>query len=420
MIPFTIPEIEPAGLVGLLGALLARRGAEEVEALEAGFRAAVGTRHAIALASGRSALHLIYRFAGCAGAAVLAPPYTCVPAIDAIRWAGARPVLADIDPRTYNLAFPEGLPARRDIRAVCLSYLYGLVDDPAPFLAWARERGALVVEDSAIALGASIHGRPAGALGDAGVFSLQSSKIISAWRGGVVTTDRDDLASYLRAHRDGLRPAPGLKVLINAIIMGLRRSLAHPWLYRATFYPARQLLRRRSAARLLSPLFSQDPGEAESGASPRESPPSEAVRLSAAQAAMARPSLACLPQILEKRRAIASRYREGLAGESRLLLAAEVPGLEHAFGRFPARIPGMAKREVARAMARRGIEVGLYYPYTIPETPHFREVGSFELIGDIPNARAAARETFLLPMHTRLRPADVDRVIAALRDALKG
>jgi dTDP-4-amino-4,6-dideoxygalactose transaminase len=417
VIPFTIPEVEAAGLPRLLGALL-RRGGTDVEALEAGFRGLVGTRHAIALASGRSALQLLYRFAGCSGGKVLASPYTCVPAIDAIRWAGARPVFADIDPRTYNLAFPEGLAARRDIRAVCLSYLYGLVDDPAPFLAWARERGALVVEDSAIALGATIHGRPAGSLADAGVFSLQSSKIISAWRGGVVTTDRDDVASFLRAHREGLPPPSSLRLLINAALLTLRRGLAHPILYRATFYPARQLLRRRFAARLFAPLFSQDPGEAESGASPLEPPSTEAVRFSAAQAALAAPSLARVPRILEKRRAIASRYREALSGEGRLMLAGEAPGLAHAFGRFPARIPGMAKQEVARALAGRGVEVGLYYPYTIPETAHFRGAGSFEVLGDIPNARAAARETFLLPMHTRLRPRDVDRVIDALRDFL--
>ncbi|MCI0652581.1 MAG: DegT/DnrJ/EryC1/StrS aminotransferase family protein [Planctomycetes bacterium] len=421
MIPFAVPQVDAGAFPQAIAACFAggKRQAALVEALEARFAAHIGTQDAVAVPSGRGALALIYRFAGCDGGSVVASPYVCVPAIDAIRWSGARPLFIDIDPTSYNLRFDDRLETARGIRAVCLSYLYGLVDDPQPFIAWARRRGIYVVEDAAIALGARIAGRMAGSLGDAGVFSLQSSKIVSGWRGAVVTTNDAKLASFLRERRSAMQATSAVRAGVNVAITRLRSTLAHPALYGASLYPLRRASLKPWGAALLRGILSQDPSEAASGASPAAMPRCDGRRMSGAQAAFALPSIERIASIIATRRSHARFLGAKLALVPGIALPVESAGFEHAFGRYPIRIEGRPKREVVCALARRGIEAGEYYPYTIPSTRHFAG-GGHDVLGPLANAELAARETVLLPMHTRLRRVDLERIGAAVEAIARG
>jgi dTDP-4-amino-4,6-dideoxygalactose transaminase len=417
IIPFTVPQLDLATCWNYLKAPRGRRRSWHVRELEKRFASYVGVKDAVTFASGRYALYLLAGYYGCRGKRVVFPAYTCIPAADAFRWAGAEPIFVDVNPATYNPAFNERLLRETNVGAICLTYLYGLVDDPAPFLSWARAGGIPVIEDAAIALGARIHGKMAGSIGSAAVFSLQSSKIISGWRGGVVTSDDSDLIRYLRSHRR-LQESPSLvKVDLNVLVMAIRRITACPAIYGRSVYAVRQATLNPWVAGRLSGMLNQDPSEAVTGSSPELLPAHELRHFPEPQAALALDGLLRIEDVVQKRRRFAGYLADGIRGVERVRLPLSTQGLEHAYGRFPIRICGLDKDRAVRQFARLGVEVGTNYPYIIPDTAHFQNWNSSDRF---PNAQALARETILLPMHTYLRTEDLDRIIEAVREVATG
>jgi perosamine synthetase len=161
---------------------------------EAGSR--LGRDHAVAVASGTAALHLVLAAMGLgAGDEVIVPSFVCSALYHAVVAAGAVPVPADIDPGTLNM---DAGDARRRItprtRALVLPHMFGRVADPGPFL----ELGVPVIEDCAQALGATLAGRPAGSFGLAAAASFYATKVIATAEGGLVATSSAPLADRVR------------------------------------------------------------------------------------------------------------------------------------------------------------------------------------------------------------------------------
>lgn len=164
-----------------------------VARFEDDFRAYVGTRHALAVASGTAALHSAFFALGLRpGDEVLAPTYTFHGTVMPLFVCNAVPVLVDCDPVTGNLD-PADLQARitSRTRAVVVTHLNGYPVDMTAVLAVARRHGLAVVEDCSQAHGAECDGRRVGGLGDVAAFSMQPLKQVTAGAGGVLTTDDD-------------------------------------------------------------------------------------------------------------------------------------------------------------------------------------------------------------------------------------
>ena len=170
-----------------------------------------GVRHAVGVASGTDALRLALAALGVGpGDEVLTPAFSFVASASTVVMAGATPVFVDIDPETYTLdvAAAERAVTPRT-RAIIAVHLYG---HPAPMdavAALARRHGLAIVEDAAQAIGATWAGRPVGAWGDVACVSFYPTKNLGACGdGGMVLTDRDDIAERvrrLRHHGDGGR-----------------------------------------------------------------------------------------------------------------------------------------------------------------------------------------------------------------------
>jgi perosamine synthetase len=171
-----------------------------VERFEAEIAEASGVAHGIAVSNGTVALHLAHHCLGLkAGDEVLVPSFTYIASVNTIAQTGARPVfvesraddwLIDVDDARARIT-----PRTRGIVAV---HLYGAVCDMEAITALAREHGLYVIEDCAEALGSSRGGRPAGSFGDVGAFSFFGNKTVTTGEGGMVVTDRHDLAADLR------------------------------------------------------------------------------------------------------------------------------------------------------------------------------------------------------------------------------
>src|SRR5262245_18494440 len=171
-----------------------------VGAFERAFAEAVEVPHAASFGSGRVALWAILHALGIgAGDEVIVPGYTCVAVPNAVRFAGARPAYADIDPRTFNLTANscERVPTP-DARALVVGHTYGLPAPMEELRTLANRHRLHLIEDVAHALGSTYRGKPAGSSGHAAFFSIEHSKIITTGLGGVATCADPDLAARLR------------------------------------------------------------------------------------------------------------------------------------------------------------------------------------------------------------------------------
>ncbi|WP_323134604.1 aminotransferase class I/II-fold pyridoxal phosphate-dependent enzyme [Aromatoleum toluclasticum] len=177
----------------------------QVAAFERAFAEAVGVPHAIATASGRDALGLILDGLGLvAGDELVIPAYTLGELVPLIRARGIVPVPADVDPSSFNMT--AGSVAARigpRTRAVFVVHLLGAPCDIRGICALADAHGIAVVEDCAHAFGASVDGRPAGSFGRAALFSLEATKAVAAFGGGVMATTDEGLAAATRVRLAG-------------------------------------------------------------------------------------------------------------------------------------------------------------------------------------------------------------------------
>ena len=191
-----IGEDDVAAVTAVLRGAFLTTGPTVAE-FEARFAARVGARHAVAVSSGTAALHAAMFAAGVGpGDEVVTTPLTFVGTANAALYLGARPVFADVRADTLNLD-----PTRVEVALTPRTRVVAPVDfagqpaDLAAIRALARDRGLLVVEDAAHALGAETGGRPVGALSDLTIFSLHPVKHVTTGEGGVVTTDDAELAA---------------------------------------------------------------------------------------------------------------------------------------------------------------------------------------------------------------------------------
>lgn len=322
----------------------------EVEAFEAAWAAYVGVRHCVGLGNGLDALRIALQGMGIgAGDEVIVPSHTYIASWFGVSGAGATPVPVEVDPGTFALD-PQRVedaigPRTRAIMAV---HLYG---HPAPMddlAEIARRRGLRLVEDAAQAQGASLHGRRAGALGDAAGWSFYPVKNLGAvGDAGGLTTNDDDLARHARLARN--------------------QGSIH-----------------RSVHEIVGVNSRLDP----------------------IHAAVLGVRLRHLDEANERRRAIAARYAAELAG-TRLGLPATAPGVVHAWHQYVVLHP---RRDALRAaLAAAGIATLIHYETPPHLQAAYASLGI--AAGSLPVAERIAAQGLSLPMDPVLRPAQVDHVI---------
>ena len=356
----------------------------EVTSFEGEVALACGAPYAVGCASGTDALWLAMASAGiAAGDAVVTTPFSFFATVSSILRCGAQPLLADIDPFTFNLspAATEALLRRSrgasaPVRALLPVHLYGQCADLDALSRLRSEFGLLLIEDAAQAFGATWRGVPAGALGDAAAFSFYPTKNLSAMGdAGLVTTtsaNLDERARMLRAH-------------------GMRRRYFHD----------------------------------EVGWNSR---------LDTIQAAILRVKLRYLPEWNRRRQEVAKLYDHllqsaGLAAPSAppasagsasslpdttlgLVLPYTDPRGTHVFHQYVIRAP--RRDDLRQHLAASGIATEIYYPLPLHLQAALRDLGYKP--GDFPVSERAALEVLALPIYPELRPDEQERVVAAIRN----
>lgn len=215
--PFRFPvagidvgEVEAAALQTVLYSGWLTQG-PRVRELELAIAGTVGREDAVAVSSGTAGLHVALLALGLPdGARVVSPSFTHISTVNSILLAGFEPVLADVDPGTYNVT-PATLDAAvgdGDVHAVLAVDQFGMPYDHAGVAAWAAARGAQVIEDAACAYGSCIGGLPVGAGDWPVVFSFHPRKVITTGEGGMVVAPDADFLDRVRLLRNhGVRRA---------------------------------------------------------------------------------------------------------------------------------------------------------------------------------------------------------------------
>lgn len=170
-----------------------------VEKFEQDFARKIGVRYGAAVSSGTAALHVTLLSMGVGpGDQVIIPSYVCTALLNAVNYVGAEPVLADIDPVTYNLD-PDDVKVRLTghTKAVVVPHLFGLTADMEGLLSL----GVPIIEDCAQAVGGMYRHKSVGSLGDAAIFSFYATKVMTTGEGGMVVSDSRELIDRIKGLR---------------------------------------------------------------------------------------------------------------------------------------------------------------------------------------------------------------------------
>jgi dTDP-4-amino-4,6-dideoxygalactose transaminase len=338
----------------------------QVASFEQAAATACAVPHAVGCASGTDAIWLALAAANIGpGDAVITTPFSFFASVSAILRCGARPLLADIDPATFNLSATATEEVLRShtgarVKAILPVHLYGQCADWDAFAALKQNYDLLLVEDAAQAFGATWNGIPAGALGDAAAFSFYPTKNLSAMGdAGLVTTRSaaiDDHARVLRAH-------------------GMRRRYYHD----------------------------------EIGWNSR---------LDSLQAAILEVKLRYLPKWNQQRRDLGVRYDQ-LFLDAKLTASTVKEGIvlpftdaraTPIFHQYVIRTP--RRDELRQYLADREIGSEIYYPLPLHQQTSLASLGYKH--GDFPISEAAAAEVLALPMYPELREDEQQTVVETI------
>ncbi|AAL80891.1 DegT/DnrJ/EryC1/StrS family aminotransferase [Pyrococcus furiosus DSM 3638] len=206
MIPIAKPligEEEINAVIEVLKSGMLAHG-KEVEAFEREFASYIGVKHGIAVVNGTAALDIALKALKIKpGDEIITTPFTFIASANAILFQGAKPVFADIDPKTYNLDPDEVLEKINEkTKAIIVVHLYGQPADMKAFKEIAEDYKLYLIEDCAQAHGAEFEGQKVGTFGDIAAFSFYPTKNMTTGEGGMVLTNDDELARRARLIRN--------------------------------------------------------------------------------------------------------------------------------------------------------------------------------------------------------------------------
>ena len=330
---------------------------ESVKNFEEEFSKYCGVKYGIGVSSGTDALFLALKALNIGqGDEVITVVNTAVPTVSAIVSAGAKPVLVDINPKTYLMDINQlEKVITRKTKCILPVHLFGQCVDMEAIQNIAQAHGLRVIEDCAQAHGAVFKGKKAGSMSDAAVFSFYPTKVLGGYGdGGMVITNEKALYRKLR---------------------------------RLRFYG------------MENAYYSMEHGYNS--------------RLDELHAEILRRKLAHLDEYIARRRALAKSYDEKLKDTS-LILPKTTPCSQHVFYRYVCRYP--QRDRIIAELKKKEIIVNISYPWPIHIMPAYKYLANKKK--GFPCAEAAAKEIFSLPMYPDLTEKEQKVVSTALHEIL--
>jgi dTDP-4-amino-4,6-dideoxygalactose transaminase len=324
----------------------------------------VGTRHAVAVASGTSGLHLCMRLAGVReGTEVITSPFSFVASANCILYERGTPVFVDIDETTLNIdpAAVDGAITSRTVGILPI-HVFGRPAAMDRLCKTADKHSIVLIEDACEAFGAAYRNRKVGTFGRASVFAFYPNKQMTTGEGGIITTDDSSWDASLRALRNH------------------GRGVMNDWL-----------------------------SHNEVGFN---------YRLNELSSALGVSQLSRFDELLERRAAVAAKYGERLSSVRGIQTLMPVEGMTRMSWfvyvvRFDA---SLSRNQIASRMASKGIPTRNYFP-PIHLQPFFQEQYGFRP-GQFPITERVSSSTLALPFHTNLSEREIEQICVALTEAI--
>ena len=332
-----------------------------VRSFEAAVERKLGVGHAVAVSSCTSGLMLAVKALGITGEVIL-PSFTFGATAHALVWNGVTPVFCDSDPETLNL--DPGDAAKRitpRTSAIMPVAIFGVPCDVEAFGRLARRHRLRLLYDSAQALGAKVGKRHVGTFGDAEVFSLSVSKVVTSIEGGIVTTNDGRLAERLRRLRDYGKARGGE----DMEFVGLSARMGE-WNAVVGLLNLRRMREFIAFRKRLAALY--------------------------------RKRLSMLPGVRFQ------RIPDGLSSSWNYMVM------------FVDGTAGVTRDDLHRRLTREGIQTRRYFFPAVHEMIAYRGIGRGRG-GGFPVAERVSRQGLALPLYEGLKESDVERICGRIRAA---
>jgi perosamine synthetase len=343
-----------------------------VAEFEQKFAAYTGAAHAVALSNCTTALHLAMIVAGVGpGDEVICPSMSYIATANSIKYTGATPVFAEVDPVTYNL---DPKDAEKKItprtKAILVVHQIGLPADIDAFTAIGKKHGLQIIEDAACAAGSSYKGKKIGSHSDLVCFSLHPRKVITTGDGGFVTTSREDFAQRMRLLRQhGMSVNDRVRHEANKVIFEDHVEVGYNY------------------------------------------------RMTDIQAAVGIQQLGRLDWIVGERRKLADRYHAGLQDIKYIRIPAEAEGYFTNWQSYSITLLDdcpVERNDLMQKMLDEGIATRRGIMTAHRETAYKEECKGLSL----PISEKAADRSIIIPLYVPMSTEDQDRVISTFRRLL--
>ena len=357
-----------------------------------------GARHAGLVSTGSAAFYLMLEVLSARSdrKEVVLPAYTAPVVILPVQKAGLKPVVADVSLETFNMDMESVCDLINDnTLAVMPAHMFGIPCDMKAARRAAALTGAALIEDAASALGATLDGKMAGTLGDAGFYSFHRGKQISSCIGGAWVTDDDSLAEDIAREAEKLRqPSAWGRAMMFARIAALSLAV-RPWFY-SMCHPL--------IGRFKDTVPHQD---------------FDVFAYTPTQAGVAGSLLGRIEQIAAARNERADRAREILRDVDAVVLPEVPPGARPAYNHCPVLLPNSATRQEAiDAALDAGVECTTLYDRTIYQAYDLKpdEYGG----GPCPRAEELASRLLLIPCHPLIPMARLEQTAEIIKNVARG
>jgi len=367
-IPLSRPDITEREIEAVMAVLRTPRLSlgPKLEEFEEKLARYAGVRHAVAVNSGTSALHLIVKALGIGeGDEVITTPFSFIASANCVLFERATPVFVDIDPKTLNIdvsKIEEAITPRT--KAILAVDVFGHPAEWDELERIAKRHNLKLIEDSAEALGAEYKGKRAGSFGDAAVFAFYPNKQITTCEGGAILTDNTEIARLCRSLRDQ------------------GRGESSDWLEHERL--------------------------------------GYNYRLSEISCALGIAQLERIDEILSKRERVARFYDECLSRINGIETPSVASGVKISWFVYVVRLKEHYSRidrdRILQGLRERGIGCSNYFS-PIHLQPFYRELFGYKP-GDFPVTERAAERTVALPFYNNLTEAEIEYVVSQLEALL--
>ena len=362
-IPYAQPYITNEDVEAVTLAVKEKRLSQGVyvERFEKEFANHLGCKQAIATTNGTAALHLAVASLGIKpGDEVIVPSFTFIATANVALYMGAKPIFAEIDPKTYNID-PAGIEkaVSAKTKAIIVVHYGGQTADMDPILEIANKHGLRVIEDAAQAHGALYKTKKAGTMADIGIFSFYPNKNMTTGEGGMLVTNDENLAERARLLRN-----QGQDSRYHHIILGYNYKMTD------------------------------------------------------IQAALGISQLKRLSWVVTKKKEIAKHYEDLLKGVENVTPPFVTPGCVHGYMFYTVSVSKGFRDKVAQHLGEVGIETAIAFSTPVHLQPFYIDLYGYKE-GYLPVTEECSKRVLSLPMYIQIKREDQEFIVESIKEGMK-